>query len=233
MSPSAQLTCEQLNGIIEDDKNIDDGAREVQEQVEHGEEVLDPANTSSVLNTVVTTIINEFEHECLDEGVRLLNAHPTLQSTDDHVPGHKYSIPGMPATTFLPHQVRAIWFIMRRRVWDANMPGERVADEVGLGKTFTSVAVVLAMVPGYPAAVRVWNRTGWYISGCYPENRGTHRVRSRVRTGPWFHFTVPTPLARIQYLSSDRIMTSSVCKLCSISRAFNSRFQICDPTDIR
>ena len=58
MSPSAQLTCEQLKQIIEDEKNTDKGAREVEEQVEDSEEVLDRANTSSVLNTVLSTINN-------------------------------------------------------------------------------------------------------------------------------------------------------------------------------
>jgi len=90
MSPSSQLTSEQLKEIIEDEENTDKGAREVQEQVEDGEEILDPANTSSAFNTVLSTINNEFEHNCLDEAVRLLNAHPIRQSTDDRVPGHKY-----------------------------------------------------------------------------------------------------------------------------------------------
>jgi len=36
MSLSAQLTSEQLKEIIEDEKNMDKGAREVQEQVEDG-----------------------------------------------------------------------------------------------------------------------------------------------------------------------------------------------------
>ena len=143
MSPSAQLTSEQLKEIIEDEKKTDQSAREVQEQVEDGEEVLDPDNTSSVLSTVLNTINNEFEHECLDEAVRLLNAHPIRQSTDDRVPGHKYSIPGLPGTKFLAHQVWAIWFIVRRWVWDADMPGALVADEMGLGKTFTSVAAAM------------------------------------------------------------------------------------------
>jgi len=67
--------------------------------------------------------------------------------------------------------------------------------------------VVLATVPGYPAAVRVWNRTGRSSPGGYAENRGTYQVRGRVRTGPRFHFTVPTTLAPIKYLSSDGIMT--------------------------
>jgi len=142
MSPSAQLTSEQLKEIIEDEKKTDKDAREVQEQVD-GEEVLDPDNTRSVLNTVLNTINNEFEHDCLDEAVRLLNAHPIRQSTDDRVPGHKYSIPGLPGTTFLVHQVWAIWFIVRRWVWDTDMPGALVVDEMGLGKTFTSVAVAM------------------------------------------------------------------------------------------
>jgi len=92
---------------------------------------------------------------------------------------------------------------------------------------------VLTTVPGYPATVRVWNRTGWSSLGCYPENRGTHLVRGRVRTGSRFHFTVPTTLAPIKYLSFDRIMTWSIRKLFSFSRSFTSCIQICNPIDIR
>jgi hypothetical protein len=165
MSPSAQLTSEQLKEIIEDEKNTDKDAREVQEQVEDGEEVLDPANTSSVLNPVLSTINNEFEHKCLDEAVRLLNAHSICQSTDDRVPGHKYSIPGLPGTQFLAHQVWAIWFIVRRWVSDADMVGALVADEMGLGKTFTSVAAAMLcklltqkVVIGLPLSI-LWGNT--------------------------------------------------------------------------
>jgi len=144
---------------------MDTDATEVQEQVEDGEEALDPANTSSVLNTVLSTIHNKLEHECLDEAVRLLNAHPTRQSTDDRVPGHKYSIPGLPGTKFLEHQVWAIWFIVRRWVWDTDMPGALVADEMGLGKTFTFVAAAMLCklvtekgVMGLPLCI-VWGNT--------------------------------------------------------------------------
>ena len=42
-----------------------------------------------------------------------------------------------------------------------------------------------------------------------------------------------TILAPIKYLSSDRITTWSVCRLCSFGRSFTSRFQICDLTSIR
>jgi len=111
--------------------------------VEDGEEVLDPEHTSSVLNTVLNKINNKFEQECLDEAVRLLNVHPIRQSPDDCIPGHKYSIPGLPRTKVLAYQVWAISFIVRRWVWDPDMSGALVADEMGLGKTFTSVAVAM------------------------------------------------------------------------------------------
>ena len=111
--------------------------------MEDAEEVLDPANTSSVLIKVHITINNEFEPECLDEAVKLLNAHPIHQSTDNRVQGHKYSIPGLPGIKFLTHQVWAIRFMVRRWVSDANMPEALVVDEMGLGQTFTLVAVAI------------------------------------------------------------------------------------------
>jgi len=123
--------------------NTDNGATEVQEHVEDGEEVLDPQNTSLVLNMVINTINNKFDKECHDEAVRLLNAHPIRQSTDDSVPYLKNSIPGLPGTTFLTYQVWAIWFIVRKWVLDADMPEALVADEMGHGKTFNSLAAAM------------------------------------------------------------------------------------------
>jgi len=105
MSLSPQLLSEHLKEIIEDEKNTDKSEREVQEQLEDGEDVLDTENTGSVLNTGLNMINNEFEHECLDEAFRLLNAHPICQSTDDRVPGCQYSIPGLPGTKFSACQV--------------------------------------------------------------------------------------------------------------------------------
>jgi hypothetical protein len=87
--------------------------------------------------TVLTTINSEFDQMCLDQGVRLLDAEPIRQSTNVQVLDPKYSIPGLSGTKFLGHQVCAIWFIMRRWVCDADMPGVLVADEMGLGKTLT------------------------------------------------------------------------------------------------
>ena len=43
----------------------------------------------------------------------------------------------------------------------------------------------------------------------------------------------PRYLASIKYLSSDGIVTWSVCRLCSSGRSVTSRFQLCDPTNIR
>jgi hypothetical protein len=130
-----------------------------------GEEDLDSENTSSVLNMVLNTINNEFEHECLNEAVRMRKAHPIRQSIDDRVPGPKYSIPGLPGMKFLAHQVLGIWFIVRRWVWDTAMPGALVADEMGLGKTFTSVAATMIcklltekVVMGLPLSI-LWGNT--------------------------------------------------------------------------
>ena len=105
-----------------------------------GDKELDPENTRSVVNTVLDTINNAFEHECLADPVRLLNAHPIGQSIDDHVPGHNYSIPGLPGTKFLAYHLWGIRFIVRRWDSDTDILVVLVADEMGLGKTFTSVA---------------------------------------------------------------------------------------------
>jgi len=115
MSPSVQLALEQLKEIIEDEMKTDQDSREVQEQVD-GQEALNPDDTSSVLSTVLNTINIKFEHECLDEAVRLLNAHPIRQSIDDCVPQDKYSIASLPGTKFLADQVWVVWLIVRRWV---------------------------------------------------------------------------------------------------------------------
>ena len=164
MSPSAQLTLDQLKGIIEHEKQTDQRAIEVHEQVD-GEEYLNPDDTSSVLNTVLNTINNELEHQCLDEAVRLLYAYLIRQSSDDCVQGHKNSNPGLPGTQFLVHQVWAIWFMVRRWVWDSDMPGALVADKMGLGNTISSVAAAMIcklltekVVMGLPLSI-LWGNT--------------------------------------------------------------------------
>jgi len=85
-------------------------------------------------------------------------------------------------------------------------PAASASRRVGATGRGLAASLVLAAVPGFPAAVRVWNRTRWSGLGCYPENRGTQRVRGQVGTGPRFHITVPATLPPIKYLSSDRIV---------------------------
>jgi len=104
MRASAQLTSEQLKEIIMDEKKTNHVSRETEEQMD-GEEVFDPDNSSSVLSTVLNPINNAFEHECHDEAVRMLIAHPRHTSSDDCVLVHKHSIPGLPGTQFQPHKV--------------------------------------------------------------------------------------------------------------------------------
>jgi hypothetical protein len=130
-----------------------------------GKEALDRDNSSLVLSTLPNTINTEFEPERLEEIVRQLNAQPVRQSTDDRVPGDKYSIPGLRGTWFLARQVWAIWFIVRRWVWDAGMPGALVVDDMVLGKTFTSVAAAMLckleteiVVMGFPLTI-LWGNT--------------------------------------------------------------------------
>jgi len=140
-----------------------------QEQVD-GEEVRDPHNTSSVLSTGPNTINNQSEHECLDEAVRLLNVNPIHQAIVNRVPGHKYPIPGLPGTRSLVHLDWAIWFIVRRWVWDADIPGALVGDEMGNGKTFTSVAVAMLcklvtqkVVMGLPLSILCGNTLAEWV----------------------------------------------------------------------
>jgi hypothetical protein len=136
--------------------------------------------------------------------VRLLNAHPIRQLIDDPVPGDKYSIPALPGTQFLVHQVSAIWFIVRRWGWHADMPGALVADKMGLGKIFISVAAAMICklltekdVMGLPQSI-LWVNTlaEWVnvVQNDFPRIIGEERE--------WYplcrHNSVPRRLIEIQ-----------------------------------
>jgi len=86
MSPSAPLTLEQLKEIIKNEMKRGKGAREDQEQVEDGEEVLNPDNSSTVMKTIRNISNNKHEHQCLDEAVNVLNARQSHQLQADKVP---------------------------------------------------------------------------------------------------------------------------------------------------
>jgi len=83
------------------------------------------------------------------------------------------------------------------------------------------VYLVLAMVAGYPAAVLVgtdpeapaWvrncqaTRTGSLAPGCYPDRTETRGFLAGLEPDRSSNFAVPSNLAPIEYLSSDRIVT--------------------------
>jgi len=84
----------------------------------------------------------------------------------------------------------------------------------------------------YLAADRDWNRTGWSWPSCCSTKRDTYLVRESIGTGPLFYITINATQAPIQHLGSDYIMTWSICSLWSSSPSVNSRYQICDWTNI-
>lgn len=107
----AQHTSEQPRENIEYENNTDIGTREVQDQVVATEEILDPTKTSSVMNTNINAINNEYEHKYHSEIMRLLNAHPIPESADSGGSSYKRSFPGVPGTKFLVHKVLPMLFI--------------------------------------------------------------------------------------------------------------------------
>jgi len=90
------------------------------------------------------------------------------------------------------------------------------------------------------SASNVYNLVEWFwvTVGTDPShgNRFYHTKTQTIEIWPVLppkprYFNLTT-LALIKNLSSDHIVTCSICKLCSFSRCFTSRFQICDPTNI-
>ena len=96
---------------------------------------------------LLTTLNNAFEHECLEEAVALLGASLWPDVPSDQIRGMKYLFEPFPSVTFLAQQIWAIWFIIGRWVFDEDLPGVSLGEEMGLGKTFTIfVATVYAQV---------------------------------------------------------------------------------------
>ena len=108
---------------------------------------------------------------------------------------------------------------------------------------------MLATGPGNPPEIRVW--TGYSVRfGSLPvRNPNLHCLGGFVprtghkpavnwsdctRTADPFHSSskLPPNVAAIKFLSSDRIMTWSVCRMCNFSYSFTSRCRICDRTNI-
>jgi len=138
MSPSVQLSEEQLKEINEDDIMTYQLSREIHKHLDR-KEILYLENSHSVLSSVLNSNDNKFQIECLEASIRLMNAYPISESKDNGNLGNMNSILGLPQVNFLAHRVWAIGFLIRRWVCDLDMPGVLVADETGLMMTFTSL----------------------------------------------------------------------------------------------
>ena len=103
----------------------------------------DETPSAALGDALLTTLNNSFEHECLEEAVALLGATSRPDAQDDLIRGTKYLLKPFPSVTFLAHQIWGIWFLVRRWLFDIDLPGVLLADEMGLGKTFTVLAAAL------------------------------------------------------------------------------------------
>jgi hypothetical protein len=61
----------------------------------------------------------------------------------DQVECNQYAICDLTGTQYLLHKYCTIWFIVRRWVWDSDMPEAVLADEMSLGKTSTSMPAAM------------------------------------------------------------------------------------------
>jgi len=179
LSPSAELTFEQLNKIFEDEKQTDRCAWEVEGNID-GQEVLNPDNSSSQSITVLNWISNEFQYECLGEADRLLNVCPICQLNNVQFSGNEYSISGLPEMMSLLHQCLTMWSIVRRWVLYWDMPGALVTDDMALRKSFNLVAASMICmlrtwkdVVGLPT-VDIMGESPWHISEYGTESLSWH-----------------------------------------------------------
>jgi len=199
MSLSAQNTSEQLKEIIQDEEDTDKRATKVQEQMENGE-VLDLANNSSVLNSVLHTINTEFEQECLDYAVRLLNAHLIRQSPDEHVLDHMYSIPGLPGTKL---DAPGLGHLVHREeigfgCWYARSAGggwDRSWKDFHLGCTGNALQIGDWESCNVVSTVHFMGEYPWRVGDFGAKQLSRHcRWRTGVVSAPEIEFCAPPPV---------------------------------------
>ena len=120
---------------------VDDASARFAKELRHSD---DAEIAVSVLGDVLlATVNNSFEHECLEEAVALLGATSRPDAPDDLFRGTKYLLKSFPSVSFLAHQMRAIWFLVRLWLFDVDLPGVLLADKMGLRKTFTALAAAV------------------------------------------------------------------------------------------
>ena len=104
---------------------------------------------------------------------------------------------------------------------------------VALGEVHLCLYVSSSVSNGsiFPGRFRVRFRPRTELLQWVPPHENPDHCQWAGFTSKTRHFNT-TSLAPINYLSSDRIMTRSIRKLCNFMRSFTSRFQICDRTNI-
>ena len=112
--------------------------RHQQEYSGDSTQVVEVANQGEklLLDVVNTSLNNDFAHECLDLAIRRLGASH-LPAIEQDIGPQVFAIPGIPKGRFLPHQVWGIWFLVDRVIGNSPPPA-LLADNMGLGKTFTA-----------------------------------------------------------------------------------------------
>lgn len=103
--------------------------------------IVTPWKEGDMLALVGSNLNNDFEHQCLELAVRKLGAE-MLEPRDGDIGNRVLRIPGIPNGRFLPHQIWGIWFLVDRIITDAP-PVALLADDMGMGKTFTALGTVL------------------------------------------------------------------------------------------
>jgi len=101
MSPAVEVASQQLEEMMEDNRKTDNCACDIPEQVQDGDNDLNPAISCSVLSAKLITIHNRFVSQSGEETVSLLIPCLNFQSIADQITGNKYLIPGLPGTEFL------------------------------------------------------------------------------------------------------------------------------------
>lgn len=119
-----------LNGLLRPSNDLDD--------------VGDKYRLMSDLQGLCTdNLNNDFEHQCFDEAIKILQARE-LTLNDKDLGDHVLDIPGIPRARFLPHQIWGIGFVLKRFMQEDGLKlnGVLIADDMGLGKTYTALGAV-------------------------------------------------------------------------------------------
>ena len=144
-TPKLDETAADVRALVQNLERTEvlDGKSQWAQELRGSADLDSPEGGLTLPEEIMATLNNAFEHECLEEAVVLLGATPRPDNVADTIRGQKYTLKYFPNVTFLSHQVWAIWFIVRRWIFDYDLPGALVADEMGLGKTFTVLAAAL------------------------------------------------------------------------------------------